>query len=195
MTFKQKKTNINRKKLNVRGKVEVDNMRNDNNFFELPKQILENLENKKETYRNLLSNEVIEAYYYTNLRKDLLKSFTTFNDAKYIDKDYINISPIYGKEITKNKNKQDKISNYIASKIDKQIWAKDFYDTIMSLSTKLTYSETYYLVNTFFNNKTEEEISEILNISRFTLQKIKKSCLVKTYLELKSNENLNIIIG
>ena len=40
--------------------------------------------------------------------------------------------------------------------------------------------------------KDVDKISEILEISRNTLQKIKKSCLVKTYLEFKFNKNLNI---
>lgn len=40
-----------------------------------------------------------------------------------------------------------------------------------------------YLTSTFFDDKTEEEISELMEISRKTLYKIKKSCLVKIKIE------------
>lgn len=81
----------------------------------------------------------------------------------------------------------DPVSQYVEKNIDLNIWTRDFYNMILTLSTKLTFNEAIYLVDTFFDERAEEQISEKLQICRKSLQKIKKSCLVKIKIEFSNH--------
>ena len=100
----------------------------------------------------------------------------------------INVNKI----VTSNKSQTDMVSKFVIDKIDREKWSRDFYNCLINLSYKLTFNEAFYIVNTYFGKMTEEVISENLDISRNTLQKIKRSSLVKMYFEFKSNENLSL---
>jgi len=65
-------------------------------------------------------------------------------------------------------------------------WMTNFYNRILIIASKLTIQEATYLVDCFFSNKSEEVTCEKLRICRNTLQKVKKSCLIKTWVELKT---------
>lgn len=152
-------------------------------FVELPDIMLDKSKNVK--YIQLLSENTIEDYYYSNLRKDLEVIFNKFKDSKYLihyQNDYnLKSNPF---EVNRNTNRiNDKVGNYIEKKLDLSIWSKDLYNILINLSEELTIKETIYLTSTFFDNKTEEEIEELMDISRKMLYKIKKSCLVKLRLE------------
>ena len=152
-------------------------------FVELPDIMLDKSKNVK--YIQLLSENTIDDYYYSNLRKDLEVIFNKFKDSKYLihyQHDYnLKSNPF---EVNRNTNRiNDKVGNYIEKKLDLSIWSKDLYNILINLSEELTIKETIYLTSTFFDNKTEEEIEELMDISRKMLYKIKKSCLVKLRLE------------
>ena len=100
----------------------------------------------------------------------------------------INVNKI----VTSNKSQTDMVSKFVIDKIDREKWSRDFYNCLINLSYKLAFNEAFYIVNTYFGKMTEEVISENLDISRNTLQKIKRSSLVKMYFEFKSNENLSL---
>ena len=72
-------------------------------------------------------------------------------------------------------------------KYDKLIDATSMYYSIMKLGYKFTNSEKVYFINTFLRSKpmSEDKISDLLNISRTYLQKIKASCIVKSWIELE----------
>lgn len=149
----------------------------------LPDKII-NMSNN--SYISLLEKETYEYHYYSGLRNDLLKIFNKFNDVKYSLSydDGFSITGNY--EFTENQkqlNNIDSVSNYVEKRLGLEGYALKVYKKIISLSRKLTKGEAIYFVNTFFAKKSEEYISERLEISRTYLQKIKKSCLVKTYLE------------
>lgn len=61
----------------------------------------------------------------------------------------------------------------------------------MSVARELTLQEAVYLVDSLFCDRPEELISDKLSISVKTLTKVKKSCLVKVYLEF-SHFDLNV---
>ena len=152
-------------------------------FVELPDIMLDKSKNVK--YIQLLSENTIDDYYYSSLRKDLEVIFNKFKDSKYLilyQNDYnLKSNPF---EVNRNTNRiNDKVGNYIEKKLDLSIWSKDLYNILINLSEELTIKETIYLTSTFFDNKTEEEIEELMDISRKMLYKIKKSCLVKLRLE------------
>lgn len=154
-------------------------------FNELPELMLDNSKNVK--YARLLNEETVNYFYYPNLKKDLMKKFSKFNDAKYI----IGVSDSFDLQSNmgafsysrSTQTHNDKIGAYIQKKVDLNIWSRDIYNILINLSKELTFSETIYLVSTFFENKTEDEISELLSICKKSLYKIKKSCLVKIKLE------------
>lgn len=158
-----------------------------NMLLDLPHDVLK-ISNKIDSYLDLLSDDICREYYYTDLKKDLIKYFNKFKDVKYKYKYCENfnlksnsnyeVEGVFGNNII-----SDKVGNYVAKNIDLEIWTLDFYNNVVSIAHKLTYQEAIYFVDTFFANKTEEQISEKLSICRKTLQKIKKSCLVKILLE------------
>ena len=161
-------------------------------LIDLPKKLLTKAENLKiENMLTLLSNNMIQKYYYKDLRKDLIKCFSNFNDSKIyfsnIADDYQLTSNYELKENKHIKNTNDKISSFVEQKIMNQRFTVNMYNRIESLICKLTYQESIYFVKTFLYYDSEESISEDLAISRTYLQKIKKSCLVKMRIEFLEN--------
>lgn len=158
-------------------------------LLELPSKIIKTSESPNNTFLNLLGESICEKYYYRDLKKDLKKFFDHFNDMKYsldiaIEEKIKYTSSYSYNESKKVQNSSDVISNLIEKEIDNEIFIHDVYNRIINLSSKFTYNEAIYFVDAFFSKKTDEHISEILGISRNTLQKIRKSCLVKTLLSL-----------
>ena len=157
-------------------------------LLELPNKIL-SASNDNTSYLDLLGDGLINEYFYSNLRKDLDKLFQKFKDYKYLyssNSNYDITSSMNNlNQIVINTNRNnDKVFNYVTKQLDMENWINDFYKSLLSISQKLTDAEAIYLVDTFFSSKSEEFISEKLKICKASLQKIKKSCLVKIYLEL-----------
>ena len=135
----------------------------------------------------LLGEDLLNYYDILNERKKLLKLFDNFKSAKYLYKfpvsNAMRITPTYeSKEICFQKSSQSQIEKAVEKYVDKQILTTEIYNTILDVSSRLTNSECVYLINTFFQHKSEESIAEIIGISKTYLQRIKKSCIVKNYI-------------
>lgn len=145
---------------------------------------------KNSLHNHLLSENVIIYYYNTELKKNIKKVFTKFKDLQYIvslPSEYSIKSSSLDQVSIKTNSINDPVSKYVEKNIDLNIWTRDFYNMILTLSTKLTFNEAIYLVDTFFDERAEEQISEKLQICRKSLQKIKKSCLVKIKIEFSNH--------
>lgn len=165
-----------------------------NDLLELPNVILKTCE-KYEEYSELLQDSIIVQYYHKNMRKELNTIFEQFKEMKY---SYPFSYNYYSKVISNdvcvqggNKN-NDPIGNFISNHMDQYLWLERFYQAILTLATKLSNQEAVYLVDSFFGHRSEDFISDKLGISRMTLQKIKKSCLVKVYFEFQFINNIKI---
>lgn len=103
--------------------------------------------------------------------------------------DYLKLTPNYSprpEAFLRNINESN-VEKVIQKKYDKLIDATSMYYSIMKLGYKFTNSEKVYFINTFLRSKpmSEDKISDLLNISRTYLQKIKASCIVKSWIELE----------
>ena len=156
-------------------------------FSQMP-SILLDITMDKGTYNSLLSKELVNEIYYTNLKKEISKYFYKLNDSKtyYTLGMYSSSNFGFNSEI-KNSSPISRVEKYVENKAKYEAFTNTFYLKLKNLSQILTYEETIYLTETFFSKNTEERISEKLDISKAKLQVIKKSCLVKFY--------LNIIVG
>ncbi len=154
-------------------------------LLSLPNDILEATQNE---FVSLLSDETINRFYYLEMKKDLMSYMKHFNDMKYFYKssnEYTLKSTSYTNEgKTKTKPNRSLVEEFVSKNVDNDLWTEEVYNHLITLAHKLNPSEQKYLVETFFKNTSEENISEKLGICRKTLQHIKKSCLVKMYLEL-----------
>lgn len=157
---------------------------------ELPTEIMKN---SKEHNQNavLLPKDVYDEYHTKDLKRIVSSSFSRYHNIIYLyrfpERDNIKTTPNY--EIRENmltKNNTNKVENLVEKRIQDQIWATEFYYRLLELSKKLTDKETVYLLGTFFQSLTEEKISEKLRICRNTLRKVKKSCLLKTLIEIET---------
>lgn len=162
-------------------------------LLELPNKVINISESEQNKYLDLLSQNTCNKYYYTDLKSDLKEYFRKFNDLKFVysmPKEMPLSASSY--ELKENKfvqNATDKILNYIANKVDGETFAVDTYNCVISLAYKLTKKEAIYFVYSFFADETDDYICESLQISRNGLQKIRKSCLVKMFLEFPIKEN------
>ncbi len=162
-------------------------------LLEMPNKILDNSKNEKNRFINLLSEDVCNIYYYTELKSDLRKYFDDFNDFKYLfSNNYKTTSNYCLKEEKFTNYFKDKISNFVEKQINHEKYILKTYNQIMEFSSKITYQEAIYFVEAFFARKSDEYISEELGISRNGLQRIRKSCLVKMYLEFLVKEGVNL---
>lgn len=159
-------------------------------ILELPNDLLKTAE-KYDEYSELLRKKIYNEYDSKELKEKIVKKFERFKDAKYLYRypieSCIKTTPTYQlREGMIPKQVSSKIEKVITQRVDDQMWAGCFYDTLMIVATKLTMQEAIYLVDSFFGNKSEDVIAEKLAICRTTLQNIKKSCLVKVWIELKT---------
>lgn len=164
-------------------------------LLELPNKVLEiGLRNEENKGINLLSTKTCELYYYTNLKKDLKNYLDPFNDSKYsygvVKFNSVGVSKSYGlKEERHLKKVNDNVLDLITREVDKDIFAADVYQKILKLADELTYREALYFVRSFLENGTDDYVCDELGLSRTGLQKIRKSCLVKMYLNFPITEN------
>lgn len=145
---------------------------------------------KNEQYNELLDDYICKQYDIISNNEKLEKLFSSFKSARYLYdfplEENVSISPSYEyKESFTQRSTTSQIENAVQRYIDKQMLTTDIYYSIMKVSYKLTNDEVVYLINTFLIHKSEEDIAEIIGISRTHLQKIKKSCIVKMWVDLK----------
>lgn len=158
--------------------------------------IEENLTNivSKNCKDNFLLNEfTTSGYDISNCRAKILDITYGLKSTKYLfemkTEDYLKLTPNYSprpEAFLRNINESN-VEKVIQKKYDKLIEATSMYYSIMKLGYKFTNSEKVYFINTFLRSKpmSEDKISDLLNISRTYLQKIKASCIVKSWIELE----------
>lgn len=144
--------------------------------------------NSKEN--QLLEEFICNQYDSQNIKQKLLKLFATFKSARYLYDfpiaENIKINSNYElHEGGFQKSTVSQVEKAVDQYIDKQLLTTNIYHSIIKLSYKLTNEEVIYLISTFLIHKSEESIAEIVGISKTYLQKIKKSCLVKAWVELE----------
>ena len=164
-------------------------------LLDLPKEILQTSEKYNE-YSNLLGKNTYKQYDFIQIKKDVNEKFNRFKDAKYLYKfpieNLIKTTPLYElKENSHTKSVNSQVESIVTKQVDEQIWVERFYDILLSTSAKLTMEEAIYLVDSFFANKSLEVIAERLQVCMQTIQNIKKSCLVKVWIELKTLDDNN----
>lgn len=148
------------------------------------------ISNQIKDKNSLLSSQLCEQYEIKIIKKKLQNLFTEFKTAKYLyqfpigEKIKVTSNYDYNESISLT-TKVSKIEKAVETTIDKQIRITGIYNTLLILGSKLTNNEVVYLINTFFKHHSEENIAEKLYISKTYLQKIKKSCIIKMWIDLK----------
>lgn len=137
--------------------------------------------------------QLLNSMYYENcdlkaLRATIHNVIKHYNEVIYLykfsNKNSKVTSPSWKQTKVKSTKIQDIVGKTIETQVDELIWATEFYNRILCLAKKLTVYEAEYFVGTFLRNKTEDILCEKLNVCRNTLRKIKKSCLIKTLIEI-----------
>ncbi len=143
-----------------------------------------------ESCNELICEDELRGIDVVLIKKRLMDLFNKFRNCKYMVSysviDNMRLIPSYERhEGQIPRRNVSQVEKAVTERIDKQIWMTEFYQSLMVVASKLTEAETVYLINTFITSKTEEVIAEKLNICKTSLQKIKKSCLVKAWIELR----------
>lgn len=159
-------------------------------ILDLPNEMLRTAE-KYNDYAELLRKKVYQEYDSKTLKDDIMKKIDKYKDTKYLYnysvESLIKITPKYElKESTTSNTSSSVVENIVTRSVDQHLWIECFYETMLVVAAKLTTQEAIYLVDSFFGNKSEDFIAEKLMVCKMTLQNIKKSCLVKTWIELKT---------
>ncbi len=159
-------------------------------ILELPKTLIRKAEEYNE-YAVLLNETQYSLYEYKTLKEKVKSYFNYFKDLKFnyqFSTSYITSNSNGYSNICISSSNQisDPVFRISSEEIESLNWMTNFYNRSLIIASKLTIQEAIYLVDCFFSNKSEEITCEKLRICRNTLQKIKKSCLVKVWIEFKS---------
>ncbi len=160
-----------------------------NELLNINKTIITNADTFKDS-NTLLDDYVVKKFNVLDERRILLMLFADFKSARYlydfpVDTN-ISITPTYEEKVGSTQRKVvSQVENAIEKYVDRQLLTTDIYSSILKVSFKLTEEEVVYLINTFLVYKSEEDIAEIIGVSKAYLQKIKKSCIVKMWVELE----------
>lgn len=140
-----------------------------------------------DNFNNLLAKDLCEEYDTKTLKKEIVKKFQKYREVIYMMqwKDSLGSNYRVEESLSTKHYVTDKMTDLVANNIEKQKWLTKFYKRLESISFKLTNEEIKYLVGTFFKGQSEEVLSENMGICRNTLRKIKKSCLVKMWIEME----------
>lgn len=142
----------------------------------------------------LLGKEECDKYNTKELKDKVEARFKKFKDARYIykypnEQYYKSMTPTLNyqaREVLVSRNLTSPQEKMITAMGDTQIWVEKFYYSLMEIiTTKMTEEEAVYLVECFFKNKSEDIIAEKLSMCKATLQKVKKSCLIKVWIEME----------
>ncbi len=160
-------------------------------ILELPKDLLKHTEKYNE-FSEILSKSKCSKYDCKQLRENVEAYIEHYKDVKYFHKfpmDIVISSPKFESVHFNSTKTSDPVSSIIKRKVDEEIWISMFYNYMFIVASKWTLQEATYFVDAFFGNKSEEMIAEKLGICKNTLLNIKKSSLVKVWLELQNMEN------
>ncbi len=142
---------------------------------------------KNEDQNILLSLDVCMKHDFVNYKKRIKNLFKRLKQIRYMNpEEDVNITSNYElNSYRSTSSNSSSTESSVDAYIDMVIYENEVCQKILHLANKMTYEEGMYFVYTFLSSETEDCISEKLSISRTTLQKIKKSCLVKAWFELK----------
>lgn len=164
-------------------------------FLNFPEDFLKT-SNKYCELTDAISKRECDKYNLKELKDKVDKQMEIFKDTKYLykypDERYnISITPNYQlREAMVSRSISSSQENKIDPTINRQIWATKLYYSFMdSLSTRLTREECVYFIDSYFRRVSEDNIAEKLLICKATLQKIKKSCLIKVLTEMEALED------
>lgn len=141
-------------------------------------------------YNQLLDESICNSYDILENKKKLQELFAKFKSARYLYdfpiENNIRTTPVYEERIGfSQRTATSQVENAVVKHLDEMIYTTDIYNSLMKASYKLTGDEVIYLINTFLIHKSEDDIAELIGISKTYLQKIKKSCIVKMWVDLK----------
>lgn len=151
---------------------------------------LKSIVKEYEINNEYLDEAICNQYDIVELRTSLSKILTKFKSARYLYDfsvdDNINITSNYDFKIEQfQQSKKSVIENNVKYNVDNKILTTNIYDSLLVLCKNLTGDELNYLIQAFFHNKSEDDIAYLIGISRTTLQKPKKSAIVKAWTILK----------
>ncbi len=151
---------------------------------------IKDISKENEKYNELIDEKICDQYNTVYIKNRLIDLFSDFKSARYLYNFPIgeSIKTTSNYEIDESfhqRNNVSQVEEAIKKHIDKQLLTTDIYNSILKVSYKITGDEVVYLINTFLMRKSEEDIAEIIGISKTYLQKIKKSCLVKMWTDLR----------
>lgn len=166
----------------------IDNLVTVNQILEIDKTILTN--SKKFKNKNILiMKSVYNQYDLLLYKKHFLILFNDFkkvyNYNSALENPETLITTKYDTNIiSSNKQISNPVANYIDNIVDDYIKVTRLYNATVRLSYKLTYDESIYFINTFLTGRNENQIADILGITKPSLDKYKKSCLFKMLVNL-----------
>ena len=139
----------------------------------------------------LIDEYICNKYKILDYKKILCELFSKFKSAKYLYnfpvEENIKTTPTYEKRLGfVQRSITSQVDCQVEQYIDKLLFTTEIYNTLIKVSYKLTIDEAIYLVNTFLSHKSEEDIAEIIGVSKTYLQKIKKSCIVKMWTDFSA---------
>lgn len=156
-----------------------------NQLLDIVKTVTNNAKIQND-YNQLIDEYICNRYNILDYKKKLCELFSKFKSAKYLYKfpieENIKTTPIYEERLGfTQRSTSSQVDSEVEHYIDKMLFTTEIYNTLIKVSYKLTIGEAIYLVNTFLTHKSEDDIAEIIGISKTYLQKIKKSCIVKMW--------------
>lgn len=159
-------------------------------IYDLPTKVI-NISEQNEEFVGMISESVCKQYDMNEIKYKLSHMFSKFNGVKFYYNvplsESIKTTTSYGlREGSSQRTTISKEESAVTRKIDSMIWASEFYDCIISLSKGLTRSEAIYLSYGLIARKSNEYIAEVLHICPKTVQPIKKSCMIKTWVALET---------
>lgn len=164
-------------------------------FLDFPQDFLD-AASKYYDLTERLSKRERDKYKIEELREIIDKRIEVFKDTKYLYQyskelsDTLKASNYQPKEVMTPKKLSSPQEDRVDPTVDRQIWANKFYYALIdSFSTKLTREESIYFIDSYFRNKTEEDIAAKIGICPDTLQKYKMSCLIKLLTEVRATDD------
>lgn len=143
-----------------------------------------------------LSKRERDKYKIEELREIIDRRIEVFKDTKYLYQysnelnNTLKASNYQPKEVMTPRKLSSPQEDKVDPTVDRQIWANKFYYALIdSLSTKLTREESIYFIDSYFRNRTEDEIASKIGICPDTLQKYKISCLIKLLTEVRATDD------
>lgn len=168
----------------------MDNCITLNQLLEVCNTLKTNVEKHKDI-NELLDEFICDKYDVVDMKNKLTDLFSFFKSARYLYdfpvEDSLSLTAnLDPQKVSFSQSRNvSQIENGVQRYLDKQIKTTNIYYSLMNISYKLTGDEVIYLTNAFFIRKSEEDIAEIIGISKTYLQKIKKSCIVKMWVDLE----------